>query len=116
MLQTILGFFSGSRRSSQGPTTPEAAYAVASLSPTTSNMDALFKSLAPRDLGLEIVEPGDPDHLHEWMGCEWDEKYGKSFNPDPDPGTPIAFVFATWRDLYRCSCGAKGIKSERALI
>lgn len=73
---------------------------------------------APRDLGFEIVTEGNPSHSHQFTIMPWDhERFGDVLvNADHDPGTPIAFPMGTFRDLFRCNCGAEGIKSERALI
>lgn len=78
----------------------------------------LLDKIAPRDLGLEIVTPGNPAHDHSFARVPWDrERLGSDFcDPDPDPGGPIAFPMATYKDLFRCQCGAEGVKSVRALI
>jgi len=83
-----------------------------------SPLQALQDRIAPRDLGLEIVTTGDPTHGHSFVPVPWDrERFGSYFcDPDPDPGTPIAFPMATYKDLLRCQCGAEGVKSTRALI
>lgn len=76
-----------------------------------------FEQHSPRDLGLEIVTVGQ-SHQHRFVNVPWDHKrFGSSFtDPDPDPGTPIAFPMATYKDLLRCACGAEAVKSVRALI
>lgn len=78
----------------------------------------LLDKIALRDLGLEIVTSGNSTHDHSFVLVPWNrERFGSDFcNPDPDPGGPIAFPMATYKDLFRCQCGAEGIKSVRALI
>lgn len=77
-----------------------------------------FEQHLPRDLGLEVVTVGDQSHQHQFVKMPWNrERFGSDFtDPDPDPGTPIAFPMATYKDLLRCNCGAEAIKSVRALI
>lgn len=74
--------------------------------------------IAPRDLGLAVVTVGDQSHQHQFVMVPWDsERFGSDFtDPDPDPGGPMAFPMATYKDLFRCQCGAEGIKTVRALI
>jgi hypothetical protein len=86
--------------------------------PADTALVQMFEQCHPRDLGLEVVTTGDPDHAHSWQEVPWDRnRFGSSFtDPDPDPGTPIAFPMTTFKDLFRCNCGAEAIKSVRALI
>ena len=80
----------------------------------------LLDEIAPRDLGLEIVTPGNPApaHNHSFAQVPWDsERLGSDFcDPDLDPGGPIAFPMATYKSLFLCRCGAEGVRSVRALI
>lgn len=86
--------------------------------PADTALVRMFEQCHPRNLGLKVVTAGNPIHAHSWQEAPWDyNRFGPSFtDPDPDPGTPIAFPMATSKDLFRCQCGAEGIKSVRALI
>lgn len=80
----------------------------------------ILNQIAPTDLGLEIVTKGGLSlwHIHFFEEISWDKgRFGSSVvNPDPDPGTSVAFPRITYKYLMRCKCGAEGIKSLRALI
>lgn len=77
-----------------------------------------FEQCYPRDLGLEVITPGNTNHNHSFRQVPWDrERFGYHLTDrDPDPGTPIAFPMGTWKELLRCTCGAEAIKSTRALV
>ncbi|OGZ70769.1 MAG: hypothetical protein A3F47_00020 [Candidatus Staskawiczbacteria bacterium RIFCSPHIGHO2_12_FULL_38_11] len=77
-----------------------------------------LKAMLDTNLGFEIITSGDPAHNHSFAQVPWDrERLGSDFcDPDPDRGVPIAFPMATYKDLFRCQCGAEGVKSVRAII
>ena len=72
----------------------------------------------PRDMGTELITQGDPTHKHSFQYTDWDyNRFGAGLiDIDPDPGTPIAFPMGTWKELFRCKCGAEKIRMTRALI
>ena len=74
----------------------------------------------PGKLPDEIITAGNPKHRHSFVKVTWDnERLGKNVcdideGENAKPG--VAFPFATFKNLYRCSCGCEVVKSSRALI
>lgn len=72
---------------------------------------------APRDLGNEIITPGNPNHSHTFVEASWDrERLGPSFVDPEYSDDQIAFTMATYKYLFRCKCGAEAVQKTRALI
>jgi len=82
-----------------------------------SGLPELLKKIKPKELSGEIVSGGDPNHSHEFKEVPWESRLGSDFtNPDRDHGIALEFPMATFKELYRCSCGREVVKSVRALI
>ena len=66
----------------------------------------------------EVISEGDPDHRHDFQSAEWDQaRLGPPVTDfDKDHGLALEFPKATYKRLYRCSCGREIVQSERALI
>ena len=63
----------------------------------------------PRHLAGEVVTEGDAAHAHKWQNVEW---------PRDRLGPPVVDtkgILATYKDLYRCSCGREVVQRVRAL-
>src|SRR3989338_9703 len=79
-------------------------------------------SLPPRnpcsEVRVVVVTDGNLLHKHQFERVPWNRE---RFGPDvtdfgPEPGTTDTPLMATYKDLFRCSCGAELIRSTRALV
>src|SRR3989344_1753236 len=80
---------------------------------------SLAERVAPRDLGFQEVSPGDLGHRHSFTKVKWDSmRFGPDF-VDPDNlllSTTFSPAFATFKELFRCQCGAERVESVRGPI
>lgn len=66
----------------------------------------------------DVVVSSGSLHVHEFTEVPWDiGRHGPSLvDPDKDYGGPLEFPMATFKELFRCECGAEVIRGTRSLI
>ena len=86
--------------------------------PKAAELDALLKKMGEETLLDQIISEGDTVRHrkgeHEGRKVLWDKnRLGPAVTDFDDPA--VEFPKATFKDLYRCSCGGELVKSVRAL-